>query len=277
MPTKTRGGKKAVHRSLHLTSPRMHGPDVRALQERVNHELGHRKLDWHKVAVDGQLGRQTFRACAFLAWALGSRERFGQRDGHIPRVSQAAQKLLRDPSKRGHLDRLRERRRKGKVEKLRHAHNTGPRAAVEFIRKLAAEGIHEVGSTNTGKWVDKFTGLFGIHAVPWCGCLTGYAAKVIGGSTATTWFPYGPSIMADAQAGRNGVREVSFDHAQEGDALVLWGGDHVVTAAGKPSGDSISTAEGNTSPTDGNSQADGGAVAMKTRSRSDVSCVARVY
>ncbi|HUB98988.1 MAG TPA: hypothetical protein VMS11_04100, partial [Solirubrobacterales bacterium] len=93
----------------------------------------------------------------------------------------------------------------------------------------------------------------------------------------TTWFPYGPSIMADAKAGRNGVREVAFDQIEEGDVLVLWGGAHVVTAAAKPSGDNVPTGEGNTSPTDGESQADGGCVAMKTRTRADVSCAARPY
>lgn len=268
---------KAVHRRLHLVSPALKGADVRALQESVNHELEHRKLGWHKIKVDGEFGNKTFHACVFLGWVIGLRKRSLDAMSYRPTFTKAVQRVLRDPSKRSAADRLRERARKSKVEKMRHAHKTGPHAAVEFIRKLASEGVHEVGETNTGKWVDKFTGFFGIHAQPWCGCLAGYAAKVIGGSTATTWFPYGPSIMADAQAGRNGVREVSFDQIEEGDILVLWGGDHVVTAAGKPFQDEIPTGEGNTSPNDGDSQADGGCVAMKTRSRSDVSCAARPY
>jgi hypothetical protein len=268
---------KAVHRRLHLVSPELKGADVRALQESINHEFEHRKLEWHKVKVDGVYGGRTFHACAFLGWVLGLRSRMVNTGSYDRPLTKRAQRLLRNPSKRSRRDRMRERVHKGKVAKLRHAHETGPKAAVEFIRKLASEGVHEIGETNTGKWVDKFTGFFGIHAVPWCGCLAGYAAKVIGGSTATTWFPYGPSIMADAQAGRNGVHEVAFDDIQAGDILVLWGGDHVVTAAGSPFQDAVSTAEGNTSPNDGDSQADGGCVAMKTRSRPDVSCAARPY
>jgi len=269
---------KEVHRDLHLVSPQQNGPDVRALQQAVNRELDHRKLGWRKIQADGEFGRMTLHACEFLGWVLGLPSRyFRVKGGGGPMVSEVAQRALRDPAARTRRDRIRERARKRKVANLRHDHRHGPRAATELIRKLAKEGVHETGSTNTGEWVDRLTGYFGLHAVPWCGCLAGYAAKVAGGSTATTWFPYGPSIMADAKAGRNGVREVAFDQIEEGDVLVLWGGAHVVTAAAKPVGELIETGEGNTSPNDGDSQADGGCVAMKHRSRSDVSCVARPY
>ena len=267
---------KAVHRVLHLTSPAPKGADVHALQEAIDRELRHRKFVWRTTKADGQYGNQTRRAAHFLAWLIGLS---GARLNAIEhgRITKDVQRLLRDPSKRGRLDRLRERVRKAKAQQIRHTHDTGSAAAVAYIERMAAKGIHEVGESNTGRLVDQWEGHFGIHAEPWCGCLAGYAAQVIGGSTATTWFPYGPSIMADAQAGRNGVHAVSFDDIEPGDILVLWGGDHVVTAAGKPNGDSIRTVEGNTSPNDGDSQADGGCVAMKTRSRSDVSCVARPY
>lgn len=268
----------AVHRGLHLVSPPARGADVRALQERINHELAHRRLSWRQIKVDGQFGPRTLHACAFLGWVLGSSgRRLAEVTGSKPRLSQRAQRVLRDPRKRSPAERMRERLRRSKVRELRRAHADGPDAAVSYIRKMAEQGVHEVGTTNTGDLVDRWQAYFGLRGEPWCGCFAGYAAKVEGGSQASTWFPYGPSIMADARAGRNGVKEVRFEEAEPGDVLVLWGGDHIATAIARPSGGSIATGEGNTAPNDRDSQADGGCVALKTRSRSDVSCVARVY
>lgn len=268
----------AVHRGLHLVSPLVRGADVQALQKRVNAELEHRRLAWRRVEVDGQFGPKTLHACAFLGWVLGfSGRRLEEITGAEPRLGQRAQRVLRDPRRRLPAERARERLRRRKLRALRRAHAKGPTAAVDYIREMAAKGVHEVGSTNTGELVDRWQAYFGLRAQPWCGCLAGYAAKEVGGSQATTWFPYGPSIMADARAGRNGVREVPFEQAEPGDVLVLWNGEHIATAMAHPGGGTIATGEGNTSPNSGDSQADGGCVALKTRSRSDISCVARVY
>jgi len=268
----------AVHRGLHLVSPLVRGADVRALQERLNAELAHRQLSWRQVAVDGQFGPRTLHACAFLGWVLGfSSRRLREITGSEPRLGERAQRVLRDPRRRAPVERARERARRPKVRALRRSHVDGPAAAVDYIREMAAKGVHEIGDTNTGELVDRWQSYFGLHAQPWCGCFAGYAAKAVGDSPATTWFPYGPSIIADARAGRNGVREVSFEDAKPGDILVLWSGDHIATAMARPSATTIATGEGNTSPNDRDSQADGGCVALKTRSRSDVSCVARIY
>lgn len=268
----------AVHRGLRLVSPLARGADVRALQERLNAELDHRRLSWRKVVVDGQFGPRTLHACAFLGWALGfSGRRLEEITGSEPRLSKRAQRILRQPRRRSPAERARERIRRRKLRALRRAHSEGPAAAVAYIREMAAKGVHEVGSTNTGGLVDRWQAYFGLRAQPWCGCFAGYAAKVVGGSQATTWFPYGPSIMADARVGKNGVREMPFEDAEPGDILVLWGGQHIATAIARPSGATIATGEGNTSPNDRDSQADGGCVALKTRSRADISCVARPY
>lgn len=269
------------HRTLRLVSPPQKGTDVEALQAALNKEFSHRKLNWREVKADGVFGAHTLRACAFLGWVLGfSGRRVDAILGHAkggPHVSKKVQQLLRNPQQRSILDHTREKARKSKVAKLRHTHYTGPAVAVGYLLNMAEAGVHETGSTNTGTLVDKWESYFGIHGEPWCGCLAGYAAKAIGKSRATTWFPYGPSIIADANAGRNGIHAVPFDQAQPGDILVYWGGEHVGTCVQRPSGDQIQAVEGNTSPNDGDSQADGGCVARKTRSRSDVTCVARVY
>jgi hypothetical protein len=265
-----------VHRTLRLSSPHLHGVDVRALQGRLNHELNHRRFPWRTVTVDGEYGPQSRNAAHMVGWLIGLSHR-RLKAIHAGRITQPVQHLLRNPEDRLPADRLRDSARRTAARKLRQAHNSGPQAAVGYIEEMARKDVHEVGSTNTGPMVDKWEAFFGIHGEPWCGCLAGYAAKVAGGSKATTWFPYGPSIMADARAGRNGVFEVGFDNIQPGDVLVLWNGEHIVTAAASPNGDQIRTGEGNTSPNPVGDQTNGGSVEMKVRSRSDVSCAARPY
>jgi hypothetical protein len=270
---------QGAHRTLRLVSPHRKGEDVAALQVAVNSELVHRKLEWRQVAVDGEFGAQTLHACAFLGWILGlSAARHRVLVGPKAHVSIEIQRLLRNPAKRSGFDRRRESARKGKVAKIRKAHDEGPEAAIAFIRKEAAKGVHEVGESNTGPEVDKFQAEFHLHGEPWCGCLAGYAAIVFGHCLASELsFWYGPALIQQAAERKDGCYPVPFEQIQGGEILVLWGGEHVVTAAAPSKGSTVETGEGNTSPTNGNSQADGGAVAMKTRSRSDVSVAIRIY
>lgn len=259
----------------------MRGQDVRALQGAVNKELRHRKLAWRCVRVDGQLGLHTLLACHFLGTALG----FNRRQlramlptGAHPHVSRHLQHLLRNPQDRPAWMRVRDRLRRRKLRKLRQAHNSGPKAAVREGRKLAALGIHETGTTNTGHWVDKFTGLFGLHAVPWCGCFAGWLAIKFGHCKASKLsFWNGCALIREAAEHKDGCYPVPFDRIEPGDILVYWDGEHIGTAAAKPKGDTVEAIEGNTSPTNGDNQADGGAIAVKTRSRSDVSAAIRIY
>lgn len=270
---------QGAHRTLRLVSPHRKGEDVRALQAAINAELGHRKLAWRQIAVDGEFGVQTLHACAFLGWVLGlGAARHRAMTGTKGHVSIEVQRLLRNPRKRSAVDRRREVARKGAVTKIRKAHDQGPAAAIAFIRQEAAKGVHEVGETNTGPEVDKFEAQFGLHGEPWCGCLAGYAAIVFGHCLASKLsFWYGPALIQQAAERFDGCYPVPFEEIQGGEILVLWGGEHVVTAAAPSKGSTVETGEGNTSPTNGNSQADGGAVAMKTRSRSDVTVAIRIY
>lgn len=275
MPKKA---NSVVRRGLRLVTPLPRGEDVRALQGAVNAELAHRELEWRRIAVDGEFGPRTVNACAFLGWVLGfSGRRLAPIRASEARLGETAQRLLRDPSSRSAAERARERLRRRRVRELRERHSEGPGAAVAYIRAMAEREVHEVGSSNSGPLIDDWQALFGLHGEPWCGCFAGYAAKVEGGSTASTWFPYGPSIIADAVAGRNGVHSVPFEQTEPGDVLVFWGGRHIGTALARPVDGTISSGEGNTSPNSGGSQSEGGCVAVKTRARSDVSCVARVY
>lgn len=270
---------QGAHRNLHVVSSLMRGPDVKGLQQAINHELHHRKLGWRCLKVDGQFGKRTLVACRFLAWVLGlNAKRLRVMSGPKAHVSIEVQRLLRNPEERGRLDRVREDRRKNAVQALRHAHDTGPQAAIAYIRQKAAEDVHEIGESNRGPDVDRWERFFGLLGLAWCGMLAGYAAIVIGKCVAkglSFWNGY--ALIQEAAEHKDGCYPVPFDEIEGGEILVLWGGEHVVTAAAAPKDNTVETGEGNTSPNPGGDQANGGSVEMKKRSRSDVTVAIRIY
>lgn len=123
-------------------------------------------------------------------------------------------------------------------------------------------------------WI-KRTGFGG--PVFWCGCFVHEAVVVHGKAHISSGIRLaaGTYIIADAHAGHNGLTAVPFEHARKGDILVYWGGEHIGLCRGNPHGGIIPTVEGNTSPANSGSQYNGGCVAAKTRTRADVSVVAR--
>lgn len=172
------------------------------------------------------------------------------------------------------IDEVRER-----LRKLRHEQkpDAGAEAAIKWA--LAQAGITESpAGSNWGHPVQDWIQRTGYGSpVPWCGCYAHEAVVEHGGAAlpVDVRIGYGPSIIADARAGANGLHAVSFADAQAGDILVFWGGEHIGLCRGRPSGSTIPTAEGNTSPGSEGSQFNGGCVAVKSRSASDVTVVAR--
>ncbi len=169
------------------------------------------------------------------------------------------------------IERLRER-----LAKLRQPKG-GPGKAVEWA--VSKDGVteHPAGS-NWGDPVEDWIKFLGYDdAVPWCGCFVGYAVIHEGGAGVIQKIRlgYGPSIIADARAGANGLKGIPFSSALPGDILVFWNGDHIGLCRGKPTASTIPTVEGNTSPLPGAGQYNGGAVEAKSRSQSDVTAVAR--
>lgn len=264
-----------VHRGLHLTSPIEKGPDVEALQRACNDLFEKMKLDFLKIRVDGNkrnggYGQQSFHAARMAAFALGlsgEKEEGG-------RTSEKRQHLIRNPRDRTAADRKREKARKPKLQALRKAQKTGAAAAVKWAVDQVGTDENPAGS-NTGPKIDEWQSYWGLHAAYWCGIFAGYAVKKIGGGQTDCWLPYGPSIINDAQAGRNGLRAVPVADAQPGDLVVYWGGEHIGLIRAASRAGSVQTVEGNTSASDG-SQSNGGTVALKSRPFSDVTVVARV-
>lgn len=169
---------------------------------------------------------------------------------------------------------------KGKIAKTRNRISKleiGPaKKAVRWA--LGQQGVTEKpDGSNWGvpvqDWI-KFTGY--TFAVPWCGCFV--ARAVVGEGRADIpqriRLGYNEYIVADAEAGRNGLREVPIGSARLGD-IVVFTFPHIGLVRGKVKNGLLPTIEGNTSPTSSGSQANGGTVAAKNRPVSQVRLIAR--
>jgi hypothetical protein len=272
VPTKTKTKvvkhAKTVHRDLVLTSPVTVGPDVRALQTSLKKLLKTHKITWMNITIDAEYGYQTDHVCHFMAWVLGWS---ATNKGH---TNKALQRMLRNPSSRNVVMQTRAEARKGKLERLRKAQSEGPEAAVKWA--LSQVGVTEspAGSNSNPANISKWEAYFGLGACFWCGVFAGYAVKKEGGAKVTGILTYGPDIIADANAHRNGLSAVACTNAKPGDLVVYWGGEHIGLIRAVSKNGMVITVEGNTSATNG-SQSNGGCVALKERPFSDVTVVAR--
>ena len=259
---------RLVHRPLRLASPIERGADIEVLQESVNEQFRHLRID-REIAVDGSCGPQTFKAAEQVALCLGVTGT-GQRKLKAGTISKGTQKLIRG-RKRSARERIaaglytRDAYRK-KLRK-RYSKSAGEQA---IAKSAGLVGVHEEpAESNWGKKVGemiRFTGY--TEPVYWCGCCACWIVVKIGGARIPNRIRmgYAPYITADALAGANGFTAVDVHKAQPGDVGCLWGGEHVVTvrAPVRPGDTMVKTREGNTSAADG-SQNNGGEVADKER------------
>jgi hypothetical protein len=270
---------RQVHRGLSLTSPLTEGADVKALQGQINEQFDHFAVDRH-IAQDGEFGPATLSACRQVAIMLGVGGKAYRKlkAGH---VSMATQKLIR-----GRKKTLRERaamaRRRGYRQKLRRRfHRSGGVLALTWAKQQI--GITESPADSNwgpqiGEWI-KYTGYTWatVHnSVFWCGCFVCYAVVKIAGAKIPTRIRLGFDgyIVSDANARTNGLTVVGFSEARAGD-IVTYTYPHI-ELVDHVSGDSIVTVGGNTSAQNsGGSDSNGGGVFPRTRSRSEVACIAR--
>lgn len=262
--------KSAVHRNLSLVSPRFRGSDVKQLQKEVAKGLAKLDIDWIECDVDGVLGPQTVKACAFYGWARGiqNKYRVNIKKGHISLYSQ---RWLRGSIPHSKADRRRQKLRARRLGQIRESQHSGAAEAVRWA--LSKVGTKEIGTSNRGPEIDQWQQYFGILGEPWCGCFAGYAVKKIGEAKVTSWLPYGPSIINDARSNANGLTLVSPENAKPGDLVVYWNGEHIGLIRELSKNGYVITVEGNTSGS--GSQSNGGEVALKERPFSDVTVVAR--
>lgn len=222
---------KTVHRSLHVTSPLMAGPDVRELQKDLEALFQHQKIDWLPLFVDGDYGPQTHHAARFLTWVLGLGK--GHRDP-IKRnsLAEATQRLLRNPEKRSRLERLRAKRRQSRLAKIRKAQTAGPVAAVAGAR--ACVGITESpAGSNSGPdrtivvmgkkvvvGVSAFERYWGLGPCFWCLCFACFWVRWAGGKIDGNC-TYSVAIEGYARNHENGWIQVSLADRLPGD-ITIW-------------------------------------------------------
>lgn len=140
MSEKAAHPEREIQRSLAVTSPLMHGPDVAALQKAVNGLLARFKLNGH-LAEDGEFGERSAELADKAAYALGL-EAAGDSPHSISRiVTQDEQKAIRDPDSRTDAQKKRSARR---VKELQDQQAQGSDVRSKILAYCAW------GVTNTG-------------------------------------------------------------------------------------------------------------------------------
>lgn len=241
-------------RSLYLTSPELRGKDVRDLQ----YALGKRGAG---VTIDAQYGPATEHAVRTVAYRMGL--------GHVDALP-AIQRIIEGKQPRTPLDLKRAKDRAKAAAKA----NTGLNGVWEHATQYI--GVAEVGDTNTGyPYPSGWEKNFGMNGVSWCGCFAGSMVLLAGGHV-NSRVAYTPYIEADARTGTNGFAQFTMEHARAAKGwlvLYCWNGTNVPEHVGvvesfNPQGPV--SVEGNTSSGDGGSQSNGGCVARRQRSYSNV-------
>jgi hypothetical protein len=223
----------------------MSGPDVVAVQVALG------------VDADGLYGPVT--AGAASDWKFRSGYPLGAVDGTLAPDDQGAL-LGRRPLPAGFAARARERA--GETDRAALVRGL----AVAEMEAWARRGVRErpAGGDRVPALMRRARRLglsddFARMGYPWCAFAVFLASLEHGGMTADLGLSaglfnalYTPAILAEAQAGRFGMRVVASDQAQRGDlALFDWGPggdptDHVGRLVEAPAGGRVRTVDGNT-------------------------------
>jgi hypothetical protein len=279
----------APHRPLGLTTPLTKGPDVTALQEGLRALLQAHKIDWLPLTVDGVAGPQTIHAARFLTWAIGLGAGHRTPIQKHGRITEATQRLLRNPEKRSALDKQRAKARSRRLRKIRDAQHSGPAAAVAYAKSFIGTTESPYGS-NRGPLVHNEKGEpggvsfwqqhWGIDGSYWCLAFASYCAAVAGGAKISGNVCFSVAIEEYARAHTNGFVEVPAIERRPGD-LTIWkfGGPSSPSDHGELYIGGGEDVGGNTS-SEGGSQSNGGGVFQKTigsstRPESELSMVVR--
>lgn len=271
----------SVHRPLHLSTPNQRGADVKRFQASVNEKAKAHGLD-EQTKVDGVVGQHTIDVARDVAFTMGVRKP-ALKKLHHGQVGPAVQKLIRDQRDKTPVEKAISTARKPGIERLQAKRSDGIAKEMAFYESIAGMSENPAGS-NLGPGhpgiteFEKFLGYDVPPGVFWCGCLMGFVSITEGGVIVASRIRlgYGPSIIADAKAGSNGLRAIPAAVADAGDCGTLWGGDHIVKIRGKVKNGLVPTWEGNTTANPGaGSENNGGYVEPKVRSASDFDVFAR--
>lgn len=245
-------------RTLRLTSPYMHGKDVREAQRAL------KAAGAWVGKVDGEYGPQTAAAAKQAKWMLGYPER--NCDQVYGPLLHAYLTGAKNP---GPLMRQRAKKRDVSRQPMR--------------QRALSEGLKWLGTKESPPHSNKvmFSDWYGLRG-PWCAMFVSWC-YVKAGSKAfdpkkSRW-AYCPFMVSDARAQRNGLVVVPRDKVEPGDiAMFDWTGDgtsdHVGIVETKPNKQgTFMCVEGNTSMTN---QSDGGEVMQRIRNIDRVQVFIRV-
>jgi hypothetical protein len=260
-------------RDLKLSSPHMHGEDVKALQKALNaHTARYRKkyrAAPKAVTVDARYGRMTREAYRWVGYYV-----VGFLDTTLDKgATLHAQELIRDTSGLSKIQRKRAHERQKKLTKVGSVD-----AVLKEERKYV--GKHESGHNRSGPGfpVDVWEREVGLLGEPYCGIAQTYFIRHFGGVPVPS-LAYTPNIYAWGHGHQNGLRVVSWAERQPGDlVLYKWAGvsNDVCDHVGMLDSDRTHTIEFNTSPGDGGSQNNGGGCYRRDRGTANVVAVVRV-
>jgi len=258
---------------LHLTSPVVSGDEVREAQ----HALRDNKWgSFHPGKVDGHYGDHTAAAARSAKYWLG----YPRSQWTGPDRFKYGHKLHRQLLGERKLGILQRRRR---AKRLRKAGGVSPGMRALLVARTQVgqhESPPESNLTKYGKW-------YGVQGQPWCAIFVSWCFDQAKPFFLFRWvrfkYAYCPFVVADARAGRNGLRVVPWSDVRPGDlALYDFPGESPGTAdhigfvdkiINRTSG-TFQAVEGNTSQT--GSQDNGGAVLFKQRQTSLVQVFVRV-
>lgn len=243
-------------KTLHVTSPHMRGPEVKAAQKALkNNEYG----TFYRGEIDGEFGPLTNSASKDAKFWLGYTAKNVE-----PGYGVALHEFLtgKEPLSNAMVKRRKARKARPPEEKLR-----------QDMLKIA---VSQIGNNESPAGTNKvkYSTWYGFHAawcfmfVTWCGEQAGLTAFVRG----RLW-AYCPFGVADALAGRNGLRARGRSEQPQPGDLVFYDfgyGDNVARHIGiyeKGTRASFTAIEGNTSVT---SDDNGGEVMRRERGEGSV-------
>ena len=245
-----------MYRTLAITSPAMHGPDVTYAQKMLN-EFG----AW-VGNVDGVFGEFTGRACAEAKYKLG----YAKADV-TPTYGQKLDDFLSGRKKQTVVMKVRAKRR---VQK-----RPLPATVIGIAREYIGVKESPAGSNRV-----LFSDWYGIVG-PWCAMFVTYCFVKAGSKAfarGERW-AYCPFMLSDARQQKNGLTIVGTADAAKGDVVLYsWKKDGVANHVGivltsVDASGNFTAIEGNTSTSD---DSNGGEVQVRSRNVSSVIAFVRV-
>lgn len=258
------------------------GEQARKVQAATNRRLRSRGLEALAIEEDGEVGAKTLEAIRKAAWALGARAETYEAITQTGEVTIGAQRMILNPGRRNDRQRelgrrrmaqlRRQRKRREQMSRKTEVSGARARAVNAFLAKVGT--VEHPAGSNGGGIITVMQTYWGFGRVPWCGVSEGYHAVKFGGMKGLR------SDVASVAAIENHARagHTPYGHWQDditsllhGSFLVIGGfGVHTGMKVDDAPGGGAKTVEGNTSFGPGGSQSDGGCIAARVRSNSEI-------